>query len=146
MQHVGHFEFGLDRRAICVGDEIAQEVMDLWKDGQEVRGSARHWASVYGWLLDKLESDEQVATAVKLVRYEDLCNDPEAIVGEILEHCELSATNEMEEFADSISAPQYYSPDFTHEEEAIIAEETAQVAQRFGYEAATSNSELAATP
>ena len=145
MQHVGHFEFGLDRRAICVGDSVAQEVTELWQKNEEVRGSARHWASVYGWLLDQLETDEQLADAVMLVRFEDLCSDPQAVVGEILNHCELSVTSEIEDFADTISAPEYYSPDFTAEEEAIIAEQTEQVAGRFGFEVATSASELAAT-
>ena len=82
---------------------------------------------------------------MKLVRYEDLCRDPQTIASEILEHCELSATSQIEEFTDSISAPEYYSPDFSSEDDGIIAEETKQVAQRLGYESATSAFELAAT-
>lgn len=142
LQHVGHFEFGLDRRAICIGDEVAQEVTELWQQGEEVRGSARHWASVYGWVLDQLESDARLADATKIVRYEDLCASPQLIVDELLAHCELSSTPEIEQFAGQISAPQYYSPDFTPAEEAIMAEETAQVAERFEAEASSKQLQL----
>lgn len=135
LQHVGHFEFGLDRRAICVGDDVASDVMQLWEAGEEVRGSARHWASVYGWLLDQLERDAQLTEATQIVRYEDLCAGPTETVGTLLSHCELGSTEEIESFAQGISAPQYYAPDFTAEEEAIIAEETEEVARRFGFNA-----------
>ena len=48
LQRVGHFEFGLDRRPISLGDGVALEVVELWRQGQEVRGCARYWASLYG--------------------------------------------------------------------------------------------------
>ena len=133
MQHVGHFEFGFDRRAICVGDSLAQEVMQLWDQGEEVRGSARHWASIYGWLYQQLQQDEQLREATTIVRYEELCSDPQETVDTILAHCQLEPTPEITEFAAGISAPTYYSPEFTEREEAIIVEETASVAERFSY-------------
>ena len=37
MQRSGHFEFGLDRRAIDLGDGTAADVERLWREGNEVR-------------------------------------------------------------------------------------------------------------
>ena len=142
LQHVGHFEFGLDRRAICVGDQVAGEVMELWQRGEEVRGSARHWASVYGWVLDQIEHDPQLAAATHIVKYDDLCADPRSIVDQLLSHCELDSTRVLEQFAEQISAPQYYSPDFTAVEQAIIAEETEQVVERFEEEFSSKHLQL----
>ena len=133
LQHVGHFEFGLDRRAVCIGNQVAQEVMHLWQQGEEVRGSARYWASLYGWLHNQLEQDAQLSEATKLLRYEDLCADSAGVVADLLEHCALETTPEIEQFAEEISPPSYYSPDFTDREEETIAEETAAVAERYGY-------------
>ncbi len=133
LQHVGHFEFGLDRRAICVGDDVAHEVMKLWQQGEEVRGTARYWASLYGWFLDQLEEDPQLSSATSLIRYEDLCADTEQTVDDLLAHCELDVALEIKEFAEQISPPSYYSPEFSEQEEEIIAEETANAASRLGY-------------
>ena len=58
MQRAGHLEFGLDRRAINVGDTAcAQAIEALWRDGQEVRGWARYWAMLYGFVLDQRAAD-----------------------------------------------------------------------------------------
>ncbi len=131
MQRVGHFEFGLDRRPICIGDQVAQEVCDLWNRGEEVRGTARYWASVYGWLADQLANDSELAAATKIVRYENLCENPHEILSTLLAHCELEPASPLDEFASQIALPKYYTPNFSEREETIIAEETAAVAERF---------------
>ena len=133
LQHVGHFEFGLDRRAVCVGDSVAQEVKGLWQQGHEVRGTARYWASIYGWLLGQLAGDSELADSTLLLRYEDLCLDTPAEVAKLTTHCQLKSSRAVNQFAQQISPPSYYRPDFTDEEEAAIAEETATVAAQLGY-------------
>lgn len=133
MRRVGHFEFGLDRRAICIGDGKAAEVMQLWQQGEEVRGLARYWASIYGWLAEQLAADEQLQAATRVLRYEDLCAEPAEEVNSLLGHCQLNPAEEIDDFVHQIAAPSYYAPDFTPREEAIILEETAEVAEQFGY-------------
>lgn len=133
MQRVGHFEFGLDRRPINVGDGRAAEVAQLWRDDQEVRGAARHWASVYGWLADQLESGATWTSSALLVRYEDLCRDPAGMLERLCEHCQLPLAPAMQQFTAGISSPDYYTPDFADADEAAIVEETAEVARRLGY-------------
>lgn len=143
MQRVGHFEFGFDRRAINVGDGVAAQVHELWQRGEEVRGTARYWASLYRWFADLLERDESLASAMHIVRYEDLCDDPLCVTASLLEHCELEPSPVVTEFACQIKQPSYYRPSFTEAEERIIAEETEAVAERFGYSHALRGAVLA---
>jgi hypothetical protein len=51
MQRSGHFEFGLDRRPMNLGDgKRVQEIVEAWAAGDEVRGLAMYWDMVYGYL------------------------------------------------------------------------------------------------
>jgi hypothetical protein len=133
MQRVGHFEFGLDQRAINVGDGVAEEVHKLWQQGEEARGTARYWSSLYGWFADLLDRDAVLADALCIVRYEDLCDNPHRTIAALFKHCELDLSYEVEKFAEQIKRPSYYHPSFTEEDDRIIAEETDEVAERFGY-------------
>jgi hypothetical protein len=137
MRRAGHFEFGLDRRAINVGDaQAAAEVERLWGQGgeAEVRGWARYWAMLYGFVLDQREADPALAGAVRLVRYEDLCDRPEAALAEAFAHAGLPLDPaELAPMAARLSQPTYYDPGFAPAEEAAIAEETAAVRARLGY-------------
>jgi hypothetical protein len=135
MQRVGHFEFGLDLRPINFGcDNTVQEIQSLWESGEEVRGWARYWASTYGFLYDQLERDEKLRESVSIVRYEELCDRPENTLLEIMRHCEFENDTVVRNFAEKIHAPTYYQPDFSDVELEQVAEETAFVAERFGYE------------
>jgi hypothetical protein len=135
MRRAGHFEFGLDRRVINVGDaRLAQSIADLWRDGQEVRGWARYWAMLYGFLVTQREHDPSVRRASLVVRYEDLCDRPEATLDATFAHAglELGAA-ERAAMAARLSQPSYYQLGFTPEEEKVIAEETATVGAVLGY-------------
>jgi hypothetical protein len=135
MRRAGHFEFGLDRRAINVGDPAAAAGIEaLWREGQEIRGWARYWAMLYGFVLAQRERDPLVREASLIVRYEDLCDAAEATLGRVFAHAglELSA-EERAAMAARLSRLTYYRLSFTPEEEAIIAEETAAVAGPLGY-------------
>jgi hypothetical protein len=143
MQRVGHFEFGFDRRAINVGDGVAEQVHELWQRGEEIRGTARYWASLYGWFANLLERDAELATAVQVVRYEDLCGNPHDVTASLLAHCELETSTALTEFAGQIRPPTYYKVSFTDAEDCIIAEETEAIAQRFSYASALCSEPLA---
>jgi hypothetical protein len=135
LQRVGHFEFGLDRRVINVGrTDVVHQIRDLWLQGQEVRGWARYWASLYGWLADTLEQQPGLQPAAMIVRHEDLCRQPPETIDQLLGHCQLAEVPAVRSFALQIAAPTYYQHGFTDQEQAIIAEETATVARRFGYD------------
>jgi hypothetical protein len=89
---------------------------------------------LYGFVLDQRERDPALARAVHLVRYEDLCDRPEATLGTVFAHAELPlAPDELAPMAARLSQPTYYDPGFTPAEEAVIAEETRAVRTRLGY-------------
>jgi len=135
MQRIGHFEFGLDRRSINTGDrDGAKSIDSLWSSGQEVRGWARLWASVYSALHRQLANDPVLQQATLVVRYEDLCQTPGEMVARVFAHAEMVLTPERQaSLAREISEPAYYSPRFTDEEEQALREETAETAAHFGY-------------
>jgi hypothetical protein len=132
MQRVGHYEFGLDRRPINAGNiDTVRQVLDFWQRGEEVRGWARYWASLYGWLARTLDEDATLAQAVHVVWFDEMCEHPTESLGQILEHCDLQNDELLTSFAARIAAPRYYKPEFTAEEEAAIEEETAGVVAKF---------------
>lgn len=136
MQRAGHYEFGLNRRVINVGDmPAAQSIAALWRDGQEVRGWARYWAMLYGFVIAQQERDPAVRQASLIVRYEDLCDRAEATLAAAFAHAGLElAPGEAATMAQRLSQPGYYQPGFSAEDEAIIAEETGPVAAALGYQ------------
>jgi hypothetical protein len=135
MRRVGHFEFGLDRRPINVGDtEQAAAIACLWGQGEEVRGLARQWHAIYGHLADRLEVDAALRDAVLMVPYEDLCQRPRETLEAMLAHVRLDdADHLVDRHAPRISPPTYYQPAFSDDERTAIREETAATAARFGY-------------
>ena len=135
LRRVGHFEFGEDRRPINAGnDQAAAAIVELWRDGQEVRGWARYWSQLHRYIADLLEQDTRLRSAVLIVRYEDLCADPRTTLQELLSHCALSPSSELlSGAAERFHPPSYYRPKFSPAELSIIAEETAEVAHCFGY-------------
>ena len=135
MQRAGHFEFGLDRRVIHAGDAAAvRRIEDLWRQGEEVRGWAAYWAMLYGFVLDQVERDPRLAEATLLVRYEDLCDRPEATLERAFGHAGLPLAPEARApMAARLSQPTYYGLGFTAEEAAAIATETEAVRVRLGY-------------
>jgi Sulfotransferase family len=71
MRRSGHFEFGLDRRPMHLGDD--QRVRDIaaaWARGDEIRGLAWYWNMVCGYLADLLAADARVRAAALVVPFE----------------------------------------------------------------------------
>jgi hypothetical protein len=135
MRHVGHFEFGLDRRPINAGDSAAVAgIMAAWERGDEVEGWSRHWAHVYGHLADRLRANGDLAAAALVVRFEDMCQAPRETIREVLAHCQLQAEDSwIEARAAAIRFPSYYQARFAQGELDTIARHTAETAARFGY-------------
>ena len=135
LRQVGHFEFGLDRRPINTGDGArTAEVVRLWRDGDELRGWARYWSQVYGYVAERLQANERLSEAALVVRYEDLCGSSETLVRKVLSHCRLAASEPViEAFSRRLSPPDYYKSEFSDEELAVIRQETEATAARFGY-------------
>ncbi len=134
MQHSGHFEFGLDRRPMNLGDrDRVNQIEDAWACGNEIRGWSYYWDMVYRYLADLLESHQAIRQASIVVRFEELCERPAEVLQRVLEHCELPDTAPIiEKFAPAIRRPDYYKSPLTSAELAIIQTETVGTARRWG--------------
>jgi hypothetical protein len=143
MQRSGHFEFGLDRRPVNLGDQKrVDQILHAWAGGNEILGWACYWDMVYRYLADLLESNEAIRKAAIVVRFEAMCDAPAKVLQGVLEHCELSDTTSiMDKFVPAIRRPDYYKVPFSSEELAIIQTETAPTARRWGVIDRTGNAE-----
>ncbi len=133
----GHFDFGPGQVCLHLGDQQAvdQVLRDL-RDGQAVRAWARTWAMTYSFVARQLAADPAVAQAALLLKYEDLCTGPEAATDQILAHTGLAAdafTAPRAALAQQIRPPAYYTIEFTEAEQAVIRQETGDVAAALGY-------------
>jgi Sulfotransferase family len=148
MQRVGHFEFGLDRRPINVGDAAPlARITDAWARGDEVEGWARYWAYIYGHLADRLAANPALREASLVVRFEELCRSPYKVLERTLAHCRLDATPAwLEEKSAAIHFPSYYQPRFAPPELEIIERHAADTAARFGYAGSSAQRAVLATP
>jgi Sulfotransferase family len=135
LQRVGHFEFGLDRRPINVGDlGESSQVSAAWGRGDELEGWSLYWAQVYGYLADRLAANSALREAALVVRFEDMCRAPQETLQRALTHCQLDAAPAwLSDKAALIRFPSYYRPRFTADELATIERHTAATARRFGY-------------
>jgi hypothetical protein len=124
LQRVGHHEFGLDRVPINPGDSSSTaEIIELWSRGEELAGWIRYWNMIYGYLIDRVEANEQLAAAVKFVVFEDMCANPQAVLGDLVDHCELNTdSNFVAAAASRIKAPTYYQSKFSDQELAAIVQ------------------------
>jgi hypothetical protein len=135
MRRCGHFEFGLDRRPIHLGDGArVRQVREAWAAGDEVRGLAMYWDMVHGHLASLLASDAQVREAALVVRFELLCAAPAETLRAVLGHCALpDAESVVERHAGRIRSPDYYESNLSAEDLAVIRAETAATARLWGY-------------
>jgi hypothetical protein len=135
MRRSGHFEFGLDRRPIHLGDgERVRRIVEACAAGDDIRGLAMYWDMVYGYLARLLASDAQVRDAVLVVRFEALRAAPAETLRAILGHCALpDADSIVERRVSGIRSPTSDESTFSPEERAVIREETAGTASLWGY-------------
>jgi Sulfotransferase family len=135
LRALGHFEFGLDRRPINLGDDAAvRSVMAAWTAGREVEGWALYWRQIHDYLADLLEADEAFRRAALVVRFEMLHTEPQTSVDRILGHCGL-ATDEVTRkgLAARLHAPAAHRANLGCDAVAQIRTLCGTTAARFGY-------------
>jgi hypothetical protein len=135
MRRSGHFEFGLDRRPMHLGDgERVRRILAAWAGGEEVRGGAMYWDMVHGYLARLLATDTQVRNAALVVRFETLCASPAETLRAVLSHCDLpQAEAVIARHAPTIRLPGYYESNFSPADLGVIREETEATARFFRY-------------
>jgi Sulfotransferase domain len=133
----GFHEFGPNFVPVSVGNNATTEEICRCRDEKRlVRARALQWASVFGFVVEQLKHDPELAQAVCVVRYEDLCVKPEETIDRILAHTGLAInafTPTRTKYISKLSLPDYYRPNFSAEERGEIIALTKDVAAHFGY-------------
>jgi Sulfotransferase family len=133
----GFHEFGPNFVPVNVGnDAMTREICRCRDEGRLVRARALQWASVFGFVVEQLKNDPELARSVCVVRYEDLCVKPAETIDRILAHTGLpqeSFAPTRGKYISKLSLPDYYRPNFSVEERAEIIALTKDVAAHFGY-------------
>ena len=124
LRRVGHYEFGLDRAPINTGDDAAAaEVAAMWERGDELGGWIHYWDQIYSYLADRVAANPELAQATKFVVFEDMCREPERILGEVFDHCRLEVDKDFRAAAAGrIKAPTYYKSKFSDAELVAIGQ------------------------
>lgn len=135
MSAAGHYEFGLDRRPIHTGDAARIEaVQAAWNAGDEVRGWALYWDMLYRFIHRQLAGNPALKEAACIVPFERLYGAPADTIAAIFSHCQLTCGEAAAAaFAPRIRKPDYYTHEFTAEQQALIAEITRETASLYGY-------------
>jgi len=135
LARAGHFEFGLDRQPIhCGNADATAEIRALWQAGCEAEGWALQWAELYGLMAKEIETDDALANAILMVRYEDLVATPRETLARVSTHADLEPDDALLRQAEErLHKPDYYRLKFSSTEAEAIRERTATVAACFGY-------------
>ena len=130
-QRIGHFEFGADFRPINTGNVApVREIQELLSRGEDVRGWARYWAMIYGFVADRLEANPELRQAAIVVPFEELCARPEAVLEKLCAHCHLDAAGIVQQYAARLHLPTYYTANFSASDREAIEQETAPTRAR----------------
>ena len=135
LRRVGHFEFGLDRTPMNMGNADAiHEILGRWSASDELGGWALYWSHVYGAVMDQLENDGRLREAVLIVRYEDLCGMPQEVLPLVVSHCRLGVDAQMiDNLSRRVQSREYYKSGFSRAETQHILQATESTMLRYGY-------------
>jgi hypothetical protein len=135
LRRVGHFEFGLDRAPLNMGDAKAvNAILDRWSAGDEPGGWALYWSHVYGAVRDQLDDDDRLRESVLVVRYEDLNARPFDQLGRVFDHCRLNVRpQKITELSSRLRHREYYASGFGPEEKRKILDAAGSTMLRYGY-------------
>jgi hypothetical protein len=135
MQRTGHFEFGLDRRPMHLGDAPRVcEIENAWSSGDEVRGLAMYWDMVYSYLHRTLAADARLRSACRIVSFESLCSHGVETIRQLYDHCGLADGDVIaERFAPTLRSPPPRASELSDADLAIVHHQTASTAADWGY-------------
>lgn len=125
----GHYEFGPQRRPICLSPDEGKAILDAWKGGNDPLGYAIQWAGIYGFVNRLMSGNKNIKEHTHIIRYEDLCADPEKEIEKISGFAQLE--NHFHS-ALNISAPSNIS-NLTEERKNQCWREVQSIAEAYGY-------------
>ncbi|MFX1442882.1 MAG: sulfotransferase [Promethearchaeota archaeon] len=134
---IGHHEFGHNQVCINVGNmDLIYKIRNLWRNKKTyVKGWAYYWSSIYDFVANLLDKNEELKKATLIVSYDELCETPGKIIDQILEHTKLPTEKfekAREYYLEHLHKPTYYTPDFSKQELTYISEVTKTTVARYG--------------
>jgi len=102
---VGHYEFGPQRRPICLTHEGCNQVIKMWEQGDNHLGYAMQWTEIYRFVAELHKKEPDLANRILVIRFEDLCSDPLAEIQKVLDFVELGRNDSIVEAAQKIRTP-----------------------------------------
>lgn len=135
LRAAGHYEFGAQRTPINVCAEHVGRIEAAWQDGDNYRGYARQWAAIYRYVEELRSSTSGLAERITIIRYEDLCTNPQRALKELLAATSLvDRDGRVRATAETIAASATASPNtIGTADRRAVWEEVATVAAPFGY-------------
>jgi hypothetical protein len=135
LRAAGHYEFGAQRAPINVCARDVSRIAEAWDSGDDYRGYARQWAALYGYVHELRSSRLDLASRITVVRYEDLCAEPQRVLGELLDATALlDSAGRVRAAAGSVSAPPSEQlANIAAGDRRAVWEEVATIATHYGY-------------
>jgi uncharacterized protein (TIGR04141 family) len=110
-------------------DESFKATADTNCEGREVEAWSLYWANLHNFFAERLQEDAALQNATLLVRFEELCARPEAMLDRILAHAGFAADDMwIALIAQRFRAPSYYTLPFDETERQTIHQITASAA------------------
>lgn len=130
----GHFEFGPQRRPIRLSAAASDRIVQAWSCGEDYLAYSIQWAEIYGF-VNALRTNPDLAAHMLIVRYEDLCAEPDATLRRILDFAGfgLQAASRATVRLDTVSQSTH-SPVLEPKLLAAINAEVRTIAMEYGYE------------
>ena len=109
-------------------------MLEAWRSGDDYAGYAILWRSVYEYVQRLVAGNTSLAARILLVRYEDLCDDPENEFARILTFCQLDEhSSALRHALPEVTAPAHDAQSRGNDTHARVWQETCDLAEQFGY-------------
>jgi Sulfotransferase family len=134
LQRVGHFEFGNSRQAVNSGNPSDSIIINQHFAREEnLSGYSKQWSVIYEHIYNLL-TDPEVANAITLVKYEELCEYSQDVLINLFSHIGLDNGDDIiDKYIEKLTLPKYYEEGFSGDDVHIIKSITNDTASKFGY-------------
>jgi hypothetical protein len=134
LEAAGHFEFGPQRVPIRLDAAEGDRILDAWSHGDEYLGYSIQWKEIYAFVETLRTTNPEIARRILVVRYEDLCEQPDAAIRHILQNIEVDLRSAGRVFSQlgNISKSQH-TPVLDDGQHRAIRAEVGDVAEVYRY-------------
>ena len=132
LKSVGHYEFGPQRRPVCLTREGGRRIVSAWEKGDDHLGYAIQWAEIYRFVAHLQAERTDLAGRMLVIRYEDFCSDPRKEIQRILKFSELNKLASASNAVQNIRPPSR-PIDLSESQIEVCWKTVEDVARIYGY-------------